>query len=171
MGTSQSKGVRVTKQDRAVLDLKVQRDRVRQYQRKLQQVLDREHDIARQAVREGHMERARLALRQRAYQNGLIEKTDQQLATLQELVRLFLYLRLTPTRYLLSSSHSLSKVYSMASLRVAKYSSRSMRKHVWNVLSRYWTLQPNHSTIKTYARLRLHLLMTHRKSTTCSLAP
>jgi len=38
------------------------------------------------------MERARLALRQRAYQNGLIEKTDQQLATLQDLVRLFPYL-------------------------------------------------------------------------------
>ena len=122
-------------------------------------------------MREGHIERARLALRQRAYQNGLIEKTDQQLATLQDLVRLFPYLRLTPTRYLRSSSHSLSRVYSMASLRVAKYSSRSMRKHVWNELSRYWTLQPNHSTIKTYARLGLHLLMTRRKSMTCSLAP
>ena len=42
--------------------------------------------MAKQAVREGQVERARMALRRRAYQNGLIEKTDQQLATLQELV-------------------------------------------------------------------------------------
>lgn len=56
-------------------------------QRQLQYVLDREHEAAREALRAGHKDRARLALRRRAYQQGLIEKTDQQLATLQELVR------------------------------------------------------------------------------------
>lgn len=50
-------------------------------------MLDREHDIAKEAVRKGQTERARMALRRRAYQTGLIQKTDQQLATLQDLVR------------------------------------------------------------------------------------
>ncbi|KOS13360.1 vps20-vaculolar protein sorting [Malassezia pachydermatis] len=86
MGAHPSKGPKITDQDRAVLELKRQRDRVRQYQVKLQHVLDREHELARQALREGNKDRARLALRRRAYQQGLIDKTDQQLATLQELV-------------------------------------------------------------------------------------
>ncbi|WFD31850.1 Vacuolar protein sorting-associated protein 20 [Malassezia sp. CBS 17886] len=86
MGAARSKGVAVTEQDRSILELKLQRDRVRQYQRKLQHVLQKEHELARQALARGDKVRARLALRQRAYQRGLIEKTDQQLATLQELV-------------------------------------------------------------------------------------
>ncbi|WFD38661.1 Vacuolar protein sorting-associated protein 20 [Malassezia japonica] len=86
MGASSSKGPQITKQDRAVLDLKIQRDRVRQYQVKLQHVLDQEYAIARDAVARGDKMRAKVALQRRAYQRGLIEKTDQQLATLQGLV-------------------------------------------------------------------------------------
>ncbi|SHO79361.1 Similar to S.cerevisiae protein VPS20 (Myristoylated subunit of the ESCRT-III complex) [Malassezia sympodialis ATCC 42132] len=94
MGAQSSRGPKVTKQDRAVLDLKIQRDRVRQYQLKLQHVLDCEYEAAREALRSGYKERARLALRRRAYQQGLIEKTDQQLATLQELVSTIEYAQL-----------------------------------------------------------------------------
>ena len=41
-------------------------------------------------MRASQTERARMALRRRAYQRGLVQKTDQQRATLQELVRLLL---------------------------------------------------------------------------------
>ncbi|WFD43129.1 Vacuolar protein sorting-associated protein 20 [Malassezia psittaci] len=94
MGSSSSKGPIITKHDRAVLDLKLQRDRLRRYQSKvrvarltkLEYVLDKEYKIARDALATGQRSRAKLALQRRAYQRGLIEKTDQQLSTLQELV-------------------------------------------------------------------------------------
>ncbi|WFC99040.1 Vacuolar protein sorting-associated protein 20 [Malassezia yamatoensis] len=94
MGSSSSKGPIITKHDRAVLDLKLQRDRLKRYQNKvrvarltkLQYVLDKEYEIAREALASGQRSRAKLALQRRTYQRGLIEKTDQQLSTLQELV-------------------------------------------------------------------------------------
>lgn len=97
--------------------LKLQRDRIKQYQKKvshspshvpsrcippdrqpdfvphrtsgvlqIQVILDREHEIARQALAQGDKTRALTALRRRKYQEGLIVKTDSQLETLEELV-------------------------------------------------------------------------------------
>ncbi|ORY74850.1 Snf7 family [Protomyces lactucae-debilis] len=83
MGQSSSRAV--TSQDRAILDMKVQRDKLRQYQRRIQTVLDRELAIAKTCLAKGQKEKAMLALRQRKYQEGLLEKTDQQLATLEQL--------------------------------------------------------------------------------------
>ncbi|KAI0756706.1 Snf7 family [Daedaleopsis nitida] len=77
---------KVTKQDRAVLDLKLQRDKVRQYQKKIQVVLDREHEIAKQQLAAGNKDRALIALRKRKYQEGLLVKTDTQLENLEKLV-------------------------------------------------------------------------------------
>ncbi|GMK55993.1 hypothetical protein CspeluHIS016_0210490 [Cutaneotrichosporon spelunceum] len=85
MGVAQP-GPKITAQDRAILDLKLQRDKLRQYQRRLQSVLDREHEIARDALAKGDRRRAHLALRQRKYQSATLQRTDAQLATLQDLV-------------------------------------------------------------------------------------
>ncbi|WVR06449.1 hypothetical protein IAU60_003480 [Kwoniella sp. DSM 27419] len=85
MGVAQP-GPKITAQDRAVLDLKLQRDKMKQYQKRLQVVLDREEEIAKQALKEGNKKRALTALRQRKYQEQLLNKTDAQLVTLQELV-------------------------------------------------------------------------------------
>ncbi|KAI0814886.1 Snf7 family [Irpex lacteus] len=85
MGGNQSVP-KITKQDRAILDLKLQRDKVRQYQKKIQGVLDREHEIAKQQLAAGHKDRALLALRRRKYQEGLLAKTDAQLENLEQLV-------------------------------------------------------------------------------------
>lgn len=56
---------------------------------KLQLVVDREYELAKEALKRGDKQRARLALQQRAYQKGLVTKTDTQLATLQELVSVY----------------------------------------------------------------------------------
>ncbi|KAF8293628.1 hypothetical protein DL93DRAFT_2091896 [Clavulina sp. PMI_390] len=77
---------KITPQDRAILDLKNQRDKLKQYRRKVQGVLDREQEIAREALAKGDKQRALVALRQRKYQDGLLSKTDSQLETLQQLV-------------------------------------------------------------------------------------
>ena len=122
--------------------LKLQRDRVRQYQTKvrslphfaetdraqLQYVLDREYAIAREALRAGDKDRARLALRRRAYQQGLIRKTDEQIATLQELVRWAGNGTALTRRYLRSSSRSWSRALCMAWSRATRCSSRSTRR-------------------------------------------
>ncbi|KAF8331494.1 charged multivesicular body protein 6-B [Cantharellus anzutake] len=77
---------KVTAQDRAVLDLKNQRDKLRRYQKQIQHVLDREQAIAKEALAAGKKDRALTALRRRKYQEGLLSKTDAQLETLQGLV-------------------------------------------------------------------------------------
>ncbi|PWY97108.1 Snf7-domain-containing protein [Testicularia cyperi] len=86
MGATNSKGPKITPHDRAILDLKLQRDRMKQYQKKLQVILDREHEAARQALARGDKSKALTALRRRKYQESLIQKTDSQLETLEGLV-------------------------------------------------------------------------------------
>jgi len=85
MGGTQSTP-KITAQDRAILDLKIQRDKVRQYQKRIQFILDREHEIAKQHLAAGHKDRALVALRRRKYQEGLLGKTDGQLENLEQLV-------------------------------------------------------------------------------------
>ncbi|KAK3951867.1 Snf7 family [Pseudoneurospora amorphoporcata] len=82
MGNSPS---RVTAQDKAILDLKTQRDKLHQYQRKITVLTDRETAIARQMLAKGDKQRALLALRRKKYQESLLQKTDAQLEQLEKL--------------------------------------------------------------------------------------
>ncbi|CCC07522.1 hypothetical protein SMACR_06724 [Sordaria macrospora] len=82
MGNSPS---RVTAQDKAILDLKTQRDKLHQYQRKITVLTDRETAIARQMLTKGDKQRALLALRRKKYQESLLQKTDAQLEQLEKL--------------------------------------------------------------------------------------
>ncbi|KAF9462123.1 Snf7 family [Collybia nuda] len=77
---------KITSQDRAILDLKLQRDKLRQYQKKIQVILDREGVIAKTHLAAGQKDRAIVALRRRKYQQSLLLKTDGQLETLEQLV-------------------------------------------------------------------------------------
>ena len=52
----------------------------------IQRVLNREHEIAKQHLANGHRDRALIALRQRKYQETLLVKTDAQLEQLEQLV-------------------------------------------------------------------------------------
>jgi charged multivesicular body protein 6 len=77
---------KVTEHDKAVLDLKNQRDRLKQYQKKIQTVMDKETELARKLLKENKKEKAKLALRKKKYQEQLMQKTDTQLSNLQELL-------------------------------------------------------------------------------------
>ncbi|KAK3372829.1 charged multivesicular body protein 6 [Lasiosphaeria ovina] len=82
MGNSSS---RVTAQDKAILDLKTQRDKLHQYQKRVTVLTDRETQIARQMLAAGDKKRALLALRRKKYQESLLAKTDAQLEQLEKL--------------------------------------------------------------------------------------
>ncbi|KAM0809149.1 putative Charged multivesicular body protein 6 [Seiridium cardinale] len=84
MGNNNS---RVTAQDRAILDLKLQRDKLRQYQRRILPLVARETEIAKQMLAANDKPKALLALRRKKYQEQLLEKTDAQLQQLEQLVR------------------------------------------------------------------------------------
>ncbi|PPJ56062.1 hypothetical protein CBER1_02127 [Cercospora berteroae] len=84
MGNSSSKN-KISDQDRAILDLKIQRDKLQQYQKRITTVTNRETEIAKECLRNGNKQKALLALRRKKYQESLLSKTDQQLAQLQAL--------------------------------------------------------------------------------------
>lgn len=70
---------------RAILDMKNQRDKLRQYQKRITVLTDREKAIAKECLLKGDTNKAKLALRRKKYQEGLIQKTDAQLAQLEQL--------------------------------------------------------------------------------------
>lgn len=84
MGNNNS---RVTAQDQAILDLKLQRDKLRQYHKRIGILTDKETDVARRMLAAGDKKRALLALRRKKYQEQLLAKTDAQLAQLEQLTR------------------------------------------------------------------------------------
>ncbi|EGG01057.1 uncharacterized protein MELLADRAFT_92804 [Melampsora larici-populina 98AG31] len=67
-------------------DMKLQRDKLKQYKRKIEIIADQEQNIAKDALSKGNKSKALLALRRKKYQESLLIKTDQQLETLQNLV-------------------------------------------------------------------------------------
>ncbi|KAL1856036.1 Vacuolar protein sorting-associated protein 20 [Paecilomyces lecythidis] len=76
---------KISAQDRAILDLKNQRDKLHQYQKRITVLTDRETAIAKECLARDDRRRALLALRRKKYQESLLAKTDAQLAQLEEL--------------------------------------------------------------------------------------
>ncbi|KAJ3126156.1 Vacuolar protein sorting-associated protein 20 [Physocladia obscura] len=81
----QSAPPRVTAHDRAILDLKVQRDKLRRYQKKLAAVVVQETAVAKHHLANGDKKRALIALKMKKHQESLIEQTDMQLLTLEQM--------------------------------------------------------------------------------------
>ncbi|KAM5135672.1 charged multivesicular body protein 6 [Mantella aurantiaca] len=77
---------RVTEQDKAVLQLKQQRDKLKQYQKKITLQLQRERELAKQLLHNGKKEKAKLLLKKKRYQEQLLEKTDNQISNLEKMV-------------------------------------------------------------------------------------
>ncbi|GIJ84098.1 vacuolar protein sorting-associated protein 20 [Aspergillus pseudoviridinutans] len=76
---------KISAQDRAILDLKNQRDKLRQYQKRITVLTDRETAIAKECLARDDRRRALLALRRKKYQETLLSKTDAQLEQLEQL--------------------------------------------------------------------------------------
>ncbi|KAL2221376.1 Snf7-domain-containing protein [Thermoascus aurantiacus ATCC 26904] len=77
---------KISAQDRAILDLKNQRDKIHQYQKRMTILTDRETAIAKECLARNDRRRALLALRRKKYQESLLAKTDAQLEQLEQLV-------------------------------------------------------------------------------------
>lgn len=77
---------RVTEQDKAILQLKQQRDKLKQYQKKINTQLERDREVARALLKEGKKDKAKLMLRKKKFQESLLTKTDGQLENIERLV-------------------------------------------------------------------------------------
>ncbi|KAL2011773.1 hypothetical protein VTN00DRAFT_4491 [Thermoascus crustaceus] len=84
MGNTSSTN-KISAQDRAILDLKNQRDKLHQYQKRITVLTDRETAIAKECLARNDRRRALLALRRKKYQESLLAKTDAQLEQLEQL--------------------------------------------------------------------------------------
>ena len=77
---------RVTEQDKAVLSLKQQRDKLKQYQKKIQNNMEKERQLAKQLLAAGRKEKAKLLLKKKRYQDNLLAKTDGQMDTIDKMI-------------------------------------------------------------------------------------
>ncbi|XP_039541794.1 charged multivesicular body protein 6 isoform X3 [Pimephales promelas] len=77
---------RVTEQDRAILQLKQQRDKLKQYQKKITLQLEKERHLAKLLLKDGMKERALLLLKKKRYQDLLLDKTEVQIANLERMI-------------------------------------------------------------------------------------
>ncbi|KAF7256604.1 hypothetical protein EG68_06147 [Paragonimus skrjabini miyazakii] len=76
----------VTEQDRAVLQLKQQRDKLNQYSRKIERQLERERSLAKQLLAGGKKEKALLLLKKKRCLEKLMDQTSKHLSTVEQLV-------------------------------------------------------------------------------------
>lgn len=77
---------RVSEQDRAVLQLKQQRDKIKQYLKRLELGLEKDRELARKLLQEGRKERAKLLLRKKRFQEQCIERGHTQLENIDRLI-------------------------------------------------------------------------------------
>ncbi|XP_015256808.1 PREDICTED: charged multivesicular body protein 6-like [Cyprinodon variegatus] len=82
-----SRSSRVTEQDKAILQLKQQRDKLKQYQKRITLQLEKEKLLAKQLLKDGKKEKALFLLKKKRYQDQLLEKTENQISNLERMVQ------------------------------------------------------------------------------------
>uniref|UniRef100_A0A3Q2PGW4 Charged multivesicular body protein 6 n=1 Tax=Fundulus heteroclitus TaxID=8078 RepID=A0A3Q2PGW4_FUNHE len=82
-----SRSSRVTEQDKAILQLKQQRDKLKQYQKRITLQLEKERLLAKQLLKDGKKQKALLLLKKKRYQDQLLEKTEGQISNLEHMVQ------------------------------------------------------------------------------------
>ncbi|KAK6728069.1 hypothetical protein RB195_005617 [Necator americanus] len=83
---SPPKNCEITEQDQAILQLKTQRDKIKQFIRRKEKCMERERELARQLIKEGRKDRALLLLKKKRYQENVIEQTLRQLDNIDRMV-------------------------------------------------------------------------------------
>lgn len=76
---------RITDHDKAVLQLKQQRDRLKQYQKRIELQLENDRLLAKKCLQQGRKDRAKCLLRKKKYQESLLFNADKQLENLEKL--------------------------------------------------------------------------------------
>ena len=66
--------------------MKNQRDKLKQYRKRITVVTNREKEIAKECLAKGDKQKALLALRRKKYQESLLAKTDSQLEQLEKVI-------------------------------------------------------------------------------------
>ncbi|XP_003387668.1 PREDICTED: charged multivesicular body protein 6-A-like [Amphimedon queenslandica] len=82
---------RVSEQDRAILQLKRQRDELNKYQKRINTQIEREKGVAKKLIQDGKKDRAKLLLKKKRYLEGLLDKTDTQIDNLMQMVETLEY--------------------------------------------------------------------------------
>lgn len=77
---------RISPHDRAVLDLKVQRDKLKDYKKKINGIIGRETEIAKEHLRAGQKQKALICLKKKKYQENLLDKAEAQLNNVEEMI-------------------------------------------------------------------------------------
>uniref|UniRef100_A0A8D8XZY4 Charged multivesicular body protein 6 n=1 Tax=Cacopsylla melanoneura TaxID=428564 RepID=A0A8D8XZY4_9HEMI len=83
---SKAKRSRVSEHDKAVLQVKQQRDKLKQYQQKVEKQLETERQLAKKLLNEGKRDRAKLLLRKKKLGEQLLSKADAQLENLETII-------------------------------------------------------------------------------------
>eukprot|EP00013_Stygamoeba_regulata_P021153 CAMPEP_0177656616 /NCGR_PEP_ID=MMETSP0447-20121125/15678_1 /TAXON_ID=0 /ORGANISM="Stygamoeba regulata, Strain BSH-02190019" /LENGTH=214 /DNA_ID=CAMNT_0019160779 /DNA_START=52 /DNA_END=696 /DNA_ORIENTATION=+ len=87
MGGSKSKAKNeLTAHDRAMLDLQNQRDQLKQYRDKLETVMTKEMEMARELVAAGKKKQALLCLKKKRFQETSLERAEGMLFNIEELI-------------------------------------------------------------------------------------
>lgn len=89
MGNTSSSGrtpPKITNQDKAILQLKMQRDKLQKTSKKIEVVIKRERQIAMESVKSGNKRRALLALKKKKYQENLMDTVERQTESLESLI-------------------------------------------------------------------------------------
>eukprot|EP01132_Coremiostelium_polycephalum_P005793 gene5793-7206_t len=77
---------KISDTDKAVLDLKIQRDKLKQFQVQINIVIQKEINIAKECAKSGKKSQALLALKKKKYQEKMLEDSHQNLSNIEELI-------------------------------------------------------------------------------------
>ncbi|XP_025416304.1 charged multivesicular body protein 6-A [Sipha flava] len=78
---------RITDHDRAVLQMKQQRDTLKRYQQRVEKLLEKERELAKRLLSENKRDKAKLLLRKKKYQTEQLERTEASLDTVEKLIQ------------------------------------------------------------------------------------
>ncbi|XP_045626032.1 charged multivesicular body protein 6-A [Procambarus clarkii] len=78
---------KVTEHDKAVLQLKTTRDKIRQYQKRSEATLQKDRELAKKLLSDGRKDRALLLLRKKKFVEGQLIKTDGTLENIERMIQ------------------------------------------------------------------------------------
>ncbi|KAK3090603.1 hypothetical protein FSP39_013022 [Pinctada imbricata] len=98
--------------------LKQQRDKLKQYQKKINVQIEKDRQVAKQLLKDGKKEKAKLLLRKKKFGESLLDKTDGQLENIERLVHdlEFAQIETQVVQGLKQGNESLKKLHEILSL-------------------------------------------------------